>query len=1526
MVGCCVLLLPSLAFADTYAITYEMNGGTNYSDAPSNYEAGTGVIINGYPTKTDYTFAGWCTDSELADCKISQTIGSNDVGDKTFYAKWTEAKFVLETTSLSANKTFNFKISAAGTFTVDCGNGGVLSGDGVDGNTITRSETSIATYTCSYSAPGVKTIVFDGLATGYGEDVAITFNTQTSTNNGYTNPVNSISGSLGAIFPTLGSSDNQIPNFYGTFKQCRSLRYIPVNLFKGVTGVRANLFRETFDRCDSLEYIPTGLFDDIIGPGKDSMFRSTFNLCLNLRGIPDGLFAGVTSTATNLFRYLFYGDTAMTGYIGPNVFAGLIANGSITINNTVWTSAFTGGNTLDTTCPEGTKTYNTGYESYWSSKVSCLPKDYDIIYELDGGVNFINAPASYKFGIGTTIDGIPTKSGNVFVGWCVDSDLTDCSMIQTIKTNAINTKTFYAKWLPCTPCNTTNASCELSVENNECTYTTECYDLYENIQNNGRYDATCSAKGIFITYVLNGGINYVDAPRFYHEGIGLTINGVPTKTGHTFMGWCIDSELTTCSMTQTITAQDTEPKTFYAKWNVDTYDITYEMDNGVNYENAPATYTYGVGAMIDGVPTKTGQAFAGWCVDPDLIDCSMTQIIEADAIGNKTFYAKWKDITFPITYVLNGGRNYNNAPTEYIPGNGVIINGIPNKDAHTFVGWCVDSDLTDCSMTQTIGVEATGNRTFYAKWSECTPCEATNANCEIQIVNNACTYMTSCIIGYGDIQNTGQYNPSCVELDAIIYILNGGTNYENAPGGYTQGTGATVNGIPTKNHSVFMGWCKDIELQNCAMTQIIGTNARGNQTFYAKWSECPECATTNATCEFNTVVNNVCTYTTSCEPGYSNIQNDGEYNASCGSVCGLTEYYDSSKGACLSCPKGYNSNTDGKNSISQCQIHCDGGQFIPTYTQVAFLQGNGEANGTSIDTGYQIKSTNVDINVVVGTQTTVSTNNDFGNIFGNHGTINDGFSASYKNKVFGLWHQQNTVDTKLKSDMMNFEANQEYHIHYTINGTARSLTVNNYVPKTDENALRTNTPDTATFKLFSNGGGGKDDNLFKGRIYSLQLRDNDELVLDLISVRRNRDGVLGFYNKVDGEFYVNAGGGQFIAGNDVSPTQTYSGNFCQDVGDGYYIAPNTTSFGSIALQPGKCPNDDVTNKQNATSVLECSAINCPADNYYNLTTSQCTPCPVCAATNATCSMSVEYNVCTYETVCNTNYENIQNNGAYNASCSPIMHNITYVMDGGTNYSGAPTSYHQGTGATINGVPTKTDYTFLGWCMDAELTNCAASWTISTSDTTDKVFFAKWQLDVSEYTITYELNGGTNYENAPNIYVPGIGVTINGVPTKANTVFVGWCTDAELTDCALMQRIDAGDTGNKTFYAKWGCAGGYYMNNDVCTQVGVGYYSEPSSTVRYECPNGLTTIGFGPGADEFGDCGRVLHIGNYILYLRTTRGTDRTLNVQIGNNLYYGNMSTDDMNMSYNVEHQFKLTVDGTTYSVYDDSASPYMGN
>ena len=266
-------------------------------------------------------------------------------------------------------------MSATGTFYVDCGDGGTLSQDTSDygtlsGNTITRTGTSVTTYTCTWNSAGAHNVRFGGTATGYNTDAspaaAISFYKYS---NGTQAKIASIDGSLGAMLPVVNGA---LPRFNSTFRDCTGITSIPSGLFSGIDTSSATntsyMFNATFYGCTGITSIPSGLFSGITKIANYT-FANTFYGCTGLTSLPQRLFSNITSilqTSTNAFMNTFNSCTNLSGYIPPSMFkTGGSASSNVWRNNTFYNT------NLATSCPTGTKQYITGYESAWGGKVSC---------------------------------------------------------------------------------------------------------------------------------------------------------------------------------------------------------------------------------------------------------------------------------------------------------------------------------------------------------------------------------------------------------------------------------------------------------------------------------------------------------------------------------------------------------------------------------------------------------------------------------------------------------------------------------------------------------------------------------------------------------------------------------------------------------------------------------------------------------------------------------------------------------------------------------------------------------------------------------------------------------------------------------------------------------------------------------------------------------------------------------------------------------------------------------------------------
>lgn len=569
------------------------------------------------------------------------------------------------------------------------------------------------------------------------------------------------------------------------------------------------------------------------------------------------------------------------------------------------------------TCPVNGFNCNTGYKKDGNT---CKAEVYTITYDLDGGTQASSdVPASYTYGVGATISGTPTRSGYAFAGWCTDAAKTSCFSTIAISKTDFGNKTIYAKW---------------------------------------------SASNYTINYNLNGGTQASSGvPTSYTYGVGATINGIPTLQGHTFAGWCKDSTLASCAMTQTISATDTGNKIFSAKWTPNTYTITYNLDGGTPATSGvPESYTYGVGATINGAPTKTGNTFAGWCTDANKTTCAPTQIISAADTGNKTFYAKWTINDYTITY-KNGGGNGSDQ-TQQVTYNAKFTTKAGNiftKPGFTFKSWGGSYPNPNSQYTYTTA----GNTTLTAQWNACSANTGGAGTCDCgatQYPNGSgcanCSVSCSGVSGF----TLGNYNVCNSQTDDVCYrnctqtdipnsanvggtVTKGGTNtcyaQSCASGYFVSGKGCAKlpeGGKLCEDGTSLCcntGYTKSGDGLNCnpnkyTVTYSCGEGggskpANGTATYNAAFTPASNTCT-RADWQFNGWAVSGTTDTKSAGASFTwqyleNKTFTAKWIQTAGN-CTTGEYYDEANTKCQTCPSGYTSDL-GATSQSQCYKECN---------------------------------------------------------------------------------------------------------------------------------------------------------------------------------------------------------------------------------------------------------------------------------------------------------------------------------------------------------------------------------------------------------------------------------------------------------------------------------------------------------------------------------------------------------------------------------------------------------------------------
>ena len=145
------------------------------------------------------------------------------------------------------------------------------------------------------------------------------------------------------------------------------------------------------------------------------------------------------------------------------------------------------------------------------------------------------------------------------------------------------------------------------------------------------------------------------------------------------------------------------------------------------------------------------------------------------------------------------------------------------------------------------------------------------------------------------------------------------------------------------------------------------------------------------------------------------------------------------------------------------------------------------------------------------------------------------------------------------------------------------------------------------------------------------------------------------------------------------------------------------------------------------------------------------------------------------------------NKEYWAKWEINQYTITFDTAGGSAI--APITQDYGTAITAPADPTREGYTFAGWDTAIPATMPAGDMTIT----------AQWT--VNQYTITYDLDGGTAEGNPDTYTVETDAFTLKN-PTRPGYTFTGWSGTGLTGEDNLTVTIPKGSTGNRSYTAHW----------------------------------------------------------------------------------------------------------------------------
>ena len=138
----------------------------------------------------------------------------------------------------------------------------------------------------------------------------------------------------------------------------------------------------------------------------------------------------------------------------------------------------------------------------------------------------------------------------------------------------------------------------------------------------------------------------------------------PVKGEAKFIGWYLNADLKNGKV-EKLTIENLGDVKLYARWSdseieFDTYEIEYELNGGTLPEDAPKQYVEEAGAVLKD-PTQTGYTFKGWFLDAECTQ-KVTEISK-ESKGNVKLYAAWEAIEYKVTFEVGEGK----LPTEQVP-------------------------------------------------------------------------------------------------------------------------------------------------------------------------------------------------------------------------------------------------------------------------------------------------------------------------------------------------------------------------------------------------------------------------------------------------------------------------------------------------------------------------------------------------------------------------------------------------------------------------------------------------------------------------------------------------------------------------------------------------------------------------------------------------------------------------------------------------------------------------------------------
>ncbi len=223
--------------------------------------------------------------------------------------------------------------------------------------------------------------------------------------------------------------------------------------------------------------------------------------------------------------------------------------------------------------------------------------------------------------------------------------------------------------------------------------------------------------GYLVDFDLNGhgGDQTIEPQKLVKGELVTEPTPAPTDDKYEFTGWYTNQNCTTKFLFNgTMNKIDNKGYTLYAGWKEKTkVMVTFDMKGHGTQVESQSFYAGGTATQPED-PKEEGYTFGGWFSDED---CKNSFKWDTPISTNTIIYAKWTQITFKVTFELNG----HGAPQ---PQNQTVAKGgfatepddAPTDNNYKFDGWYTKQNGGQKFNFATMAINE--NTTIYAHWTK----------------------------------------------------------------------------------------------------------------------------------------------------------------------------------------------------------------------------------------------------------------------------------------------------------------------------------------------------------------------------------------------------------------------------------------------------------------------------------------------------------------------------------------------------------------------------------------------------------------------------------------------------------------------------------------------------------------------------------------------------------------------------------------------------------------------------------------